>query len=52
MTFRLNEQGRLEVSAIEPSSRQGIEFEVETASIMSHEEVQEAIKKGQGIQVS
>ena len=51
MTFRLNEQGRLEVTAIEPLSHEAIKFEVETASVMSQEQVAESIEKGRGIHV-
>ena len=44
VNFKLNDQGRLEVKATEPSSKKTIQLDVETASVMSKEEVQEATR--------
>jgi molecular chaperone DnaK (HSP70) len=51
VTFRLNDQGRLEVSATEPTSGQTIHLQVETASVMSHQEVQDARTRGLALSV-
>lgn len=44
VTFWLNKQGRLEVTAVEPSSGRTIDFVIETDAIMSKEEVEESKK--------
>jgi molecular chaperone DnaK (HSP70) len=52
VTFRLNEQGRLEVTALEPTSAKALEMEVETAGVMSAEEVEAAKRRGLGLEDS
>jgi molecular chaperone DnaK (HSP70) len=52
VTFRLNDQGRLEVEATEPTSKETIRIVVETACVMSDEEVEKAKSKGLAIKVS
>lgn len=42
VTFRLSEQGRLEVEATEPARNETVRIEVETKSVMSNEEVEQA----------
>lgn len=49
--FQLNKQGRLEVSATEPTSNQTININVETGSIMSEEQVEKARSRGLAIPV-
>jgi molecular chaperone DnaK (HSP70) len=52
VTFKLNEQGRLEVTATEPKSGKTIQFEVQTAGVMSPEEVEEAKSRALAMSVS
>jgi molecular chaperone DnaK len=52
VNFRINDQGRLEVSATEPTSGQTIQLEIETTSVMSNDEVQAAKARGLAIAVS
>jgi molecular chaperone DnaK (HSP70) len=52
ITFKLNNQGRLEVTAVEPSSKRVCKFEVTTEGVMSAEQVEAARKKSQALSVS
>ena len=52
VTFKLTNQGRLEVTAVEPISKRVCEIKVTTEGVMSAEEVEVARKKTQGLAVS
>jgi molecular chaperone DnaK (HSP70) len=52
VNFKLNEQGRLEVTATEPGSKKTVQFEVQTAGVMSQEEVEKAKSRGLAMSVS
>jgi len=52
VNFKLNEQGRLEVTATDPVSKNVLQFEVQTNSVMSDEEVSKAKTRGLAIPVS
>jgi molecular chaperone DnaK (HSP70) len=52
VTFRLNEQGRLEVTALDLTGKKQIQFEVQTAGVMSDEEVQQAKERALAMPVS
>ena len=52
ITFKLNNQGRLEVTAVEPSSKRICKFEVTTEGVMSADQVEAARKKSQALSVS
>jgi len=50
--FVLNRQGRLEVYATEPVTQKTVQIQVDTASIMSAQEVENACARGLAIEVS
>jgi molecular chaperone DnaK (HSP70) len=52
VTFKLNNQGRLEVTAIEPKSRRICQFQVQIEGVMSAEEVEASRVKTQALSVS
>lgn len=52
VTFQLNEEGRLEISAIERSEGRHVEATIETNSVISGEALEEAKQRSQGIVVS
>ena len=52
VNFNLNEQGRIEVTATDPRSKNIKKFEVQTAGVMSEEEVEKAKTRGMALIVS
>ncbi|MHC1685765.1 MAG: Hsp70 family protein [Clostridiaceae bacterium] len=52
ITFRLNEDGRLEIDAVERSSNSAISATVETKCVISGEELEEALIRSRKIKVS
>lgn len=53
ITFRLNEEGRLEITAIEPSaSKRKVNVAIDTRSVIQGDEFEEAIARSQTITVS
>lgn len=52
ITFRLNEDGRLEIDALERSSNSTISATVETKCVISGEELEEALERSRKIKVS
>ena len=51
VTFRLNEEGRLDVTAIEVTENRQIDTAIETQSVLQGEELEEAKSKSQGLAV-
>lgn len=52
VTFKLNEEGRLEITAVELSEGKQIETSIETKSVISEEELEEAKQRSSAIVVS
>lgn len=52
VNFNLNEQGRIEVTATDPKSKNVKKFEIQTAGVMSEEEVEKAKSRGMALVVS
>jgi molecular chaperone DnaK (HSP70) len=52
ITFRLNEEGRLQMNAVEITSGERVETVLETAAVMQEEEIEAAKNRSSGIQVS
>ncbi len=53
ITFKINEEGRLEITAIEPTeSRRTVKAAVKTRSVIQEDEFQEARKRSEAIAVS
>lgn len=52
VNFNLNEQGRIEVTATDPKSKNVKKFEVQTAGVMSAEDVEKAKSRGMKLMVS
>jgi molecular chaperone DnaK (HSP70) len=52
VTFKINENGILDVEAIEKTSNKVLNFQIQTANVMNQEEIEAAKKKSTGIKVS
>jgi molecular chaperone DnaK (HSP70) len=52
VTFKINENGILDVEAIEKTGNKVLNFQIQTANVMSAEEIEAAKKKSTGIRVS
>jgi molecular chaperone DnaK (HSP70) len=52
VTFKINENGILDVEAIEKTSNKVLNFQIQTANVMSQEEIEAAKKKSTGLKVS
>lgn len=52
ITFRLNEEGRLEITAIEAVENGEVKTSIETSSVIKGEELEEAKKRNKNIEVS
>ncbi len=52
VSFELNEEGRLTISATELTDNRNIVVNIETSSIMTKEEIEEAKQKSKALQVS
>ena len=52
VTFKLNEEGRLEITALEVTGNRKISVNIETTSIMTLEEIEDAKTKSKGLVVS
>jgi molecular chaperone DnaK len=51
ISFDLNEQGRLHVLAFEPTGKQKVETEIQTNSVISQEQLEEAIERSTKINI-
>ncbi|TGO02106.1 hypothetical protein PN36_30455 [Candidatus Thiomargarita nelsonii] len=52
ITFRLNEEGRLEMTAVEITDDRKISVSIETSSVIQGEELEEAKARSQNLVVS